>query len=77
MENLNTRKIVKAAGGAAKVASLLGISSQAVSQWKEIPIKYASRIEDGLGVSRKILRPDDWRSIWPELIDSKPTQEAA
>lgn len=38
-----------------------------------MPAKQCVRIEritEGL-VSRRDLRPDDWRDIWPELVDSE------
>lgn len=31
----------------------------------------ASAIERVTGVSRRVLRPDDWHLIWPELAEKK------
>jgi DNA-binding transcriptional regulator YdaS (Cro superfamily) len=58
-----------ALGGAGNLAALLGVSAQAVSNWKErgVPIERCVAIEQATGVSRRELRPDDWRAIWPEL----------
>ena len=45
---------------------------------KSIPLEHATAIEKFTGgfVTRRDIRPDDWRDIWPELADSepKPTQ---
>lgn len=53
------------------LASALGISRGAVSQWKTngVPVSRCVAIElmtNGF-VTRKDLRPDDWHVYWPEL----------
>lgn len=57
-------------GGAAKLAGLLDVSVQAISNWKDrgVPIERCLPIERATGgaVTRRDLR-DDWRDIWPEL----------
>jgi DNA-binding transcriptional regulator YdaS (Cro superfamily) len=63
-----------AAGGAAKLAALLGVSAQAITNWKErgvVPIERCLAIERATGgiVTRRDLR-NDWRAIWPELADT-------
>lgn len=57
------------------LANQLGISKGAVHQWKspdrKVPIEHCTRIEqitEGK-VTRQMLRPDDWQSIWPELVE--------
>lgn len=59
-----------AVGGASELAKLLGVSAQAISNWKErgVPIDRCVAIERATGglVTRKDLR-DDWQAIWPEL----------
>lgn len=72
-------------GGAAKLAAMLDVSPSYLSQMASgaSPISPARCVEieqatDG-AVSRKDLRPEDWRSIWPELGDGKikrPGKEA-
>jgi DNA-binding transcriptional regulator YdaS (Cro superfamily) len=62
-------------GSSAALASLLGVSKAAVSQWKRlgIPIRHCvpiERITNG-AVGRRDLRPDDWQDIWPELTQQK------
>lgn len=67
-------------GGASKLAALLGVSAQAISNWKErgVPIERCVAIErlTEKTVTRRELRPDDWQEIWPELAqqqsDAKP-----
>lgn len=58
-------------GGAGKLAALLGVSAQAISNWKErgVPIERCVAIEQATNseVTRRELRPDDWAAIWPEL----------
>ena len=48
----------KAAGGNSGLGRLLGISSQAVSQWERIPADRVLDVERATGVSRHELRPD-------------------
>lgn len=59
-----------AVGGAAKLATILGVSAQAISNWKErgVPIERCMAIETATGgtVTRRDLRAD-WKDIWPEL----------
>ena len=46
---------------------------------KSIPLEHATAIEKFTGgfVTRRDIRPDDWRDIWPELAESEPNQPAA
>lgn len=63
-------------GGTTAVAKLLNVKPPSVHGWRSggIPddklIRLAPILERITGgeVSRKILRPDDWQSIWPELV---------
>lgn len=45
-------------GNATQLASYLGVSKQAVSQWKRIPFRYLKMISEQTGISRRKLRPD-------------------
>lgn len=56
------KKAIKQAGGPVKVSKLLGISHQAIGQWKLIPPKWVIKIEEISGISRNELRPD----IYPD-----------
>lgn len=49
---------LRKAGGRTALAKKLGISPQAISQWKEIPVLRVLEIERITGVSRHDLRPD-------------------
>jgi DNA-binding transcriptional regulator YdaS (Cro superfamily) len=55
------RAAISAAGGKRKLARLLGISHQAISQWRSIPAKHIIKIEEVTGVPRERLRPDLYR----------------
>jgi DNA-binding transcriptional regulator YdaS (Cro superfamily) len=62
----------EAVGGLAKLAALLDLDIQVVSNWKargSVPIERCVAIENATGgkVTRRDLRPKDWRSIWPEI----------
>lgn len=68
-----------------ELARVLGVTQGAVHQWANgltavaiercVPIERAT---DG-AVTRRDLRPNDWRDIWPELVDSenKPAKTIA
>lgn len=70
-----------AVGGLTKLADKLGLDIQVVSNWKRrgIPIERCVAIENATGgtVTRRELRPDDWRSIWPELDRRVSAKRAA
>lgn len=65
------------AGSYEALAQQLGVTKGAVHQWispkRKVPIEHCARIEQITRgkVTREMLRPDDWQSIWPELV--KPT----
>lgn len=54
------QKAIEAAGGPASLARHIGVTTQAVSQWKHAPAKRVRAIESATGglVSRYELRPD-------------------
>jgi len=51
---------IAAAGGVVKLASILQVQPQAVSQWKKIPFKRAKQINKALGIPLHDLRVDIW-----------------
>lgn len=60
-------------GGLSQSARELGVSRQQLFNWiagRQVPVKFCSAVEQKFGVSRKVLRPNDWQAIWPELEKS-------
>ncbi len=51
-------KAIASAGSTVKLSKILGVTSQAISQWKRIPAERVLDIERATGVSRHELRPD-------------------
>lgn len=41
-----------------KIATICGISRQAVAKWTRVPVKHVFAIEKKTGISRRTLRPD-------------------
>lgn len=75
---MNEHPIARAAalvGGYRALAEILGVTKGAVHQWmsptRRVPIEHCAGIERATGsqITRQMLRPDDWESIWPELIE--------
>lgn len=52
------RRVVAAAGGVAKLARPLNISTQAISQWSRVPVEHVIAIERLTGIPRHEIRPD-------------------
>lgn len=44
--------------GPSTLADLLGVSKQAVHQWRKVPVARAKEIEQITGIPREELRPD-------------------
>ena len=49
---------IRAVGTAQKFAEQIGVSPQAVSQWRRVPVARVLKVEQVTGVSRHELRPD-------------------
>lgn len=58
-------------GGPVQGARKVGARNyQTLQQWvasNSIPPKYCRSIEEETGISRRLLRPNDWADYWPEL----------
>jgi len=70
----------RALGGRAALAKELEVTPGAIGNWKArgVPIKYCVRIEQLVPtVTRRELRPDDFREIWPELNQPHPLRRAS
>lgn len=67
-------KIAQIVGSQAALARHLDVSAPTVNQWvkgiKPIPTRHCVKLEklSGGQVTRCDLRPDDWRSYWPDLV---------
>jgi len=70
-------------GSMAELARILGVTRAAVHQWTrdgaQVPIErcYAIEVATGGAVTRRDLRPRDWRSIWPELAQRQAVHAKA
>lgn len=49
---------IKASTHAYRLAKTLGITPQAISQWKRVPGERVIAVERATGVRREVLRPD-------------------
>jgi len=61
------------------LARRFGLSRQTVNGWRNgIPIPYCAGVEDECKgeFTRRDFRPNDWRSIWPELERRSKTPPA-
>lgn len=52
------RRAIEKTGGVGSLATLVGVTPQAVSQWDEVPPLRVLAVEKVSGVSRHELRPD-------------------
>ena len=59
--NDGLKAAIKEAGGIRPLARLLGISHQAILQWKKVPADRILEIEAAAGIARERLRPDLYR----------------
>ena len=69
-------------GNASALARELGCSAQAIQNYRHgrtVPAELCSDIERlaGKQVTRQMLRPRDWRRIWPELAEAHDAAFAA
>lgn len=60
-----TKLAVKRAGGATALSARIGVSRQAVRQWKRVPLRHLKAVEEASGVSRRKLRPDVCIAVEP------------
>lgn len=51
-------KAISAAGSSKELARRVGVTPQAVSQWKIVPYNRVLAVERATGVHRSLLRPD-------------------
>ncbi|MDN7803135.1 transcriptional regulator [Burkholderia gladioli] len=71
------RRASEIVGGKSALARLLGVKPPTVQQWsngaRPVAVDRCVAIERATSgaVTRRDLRPDDWRDIWPELAEAK------
>ena len=70
---LNSLSAEEQSAFAKRCKTSVGYLRKAISQKELIREKTCTylELESGGQVSRKSLRPDDWQSIWPELIQDE------
>lgn len=72
-ENTPFKQACVKAGGQAALAKILNISASYVNQMvqgrRPVPAKYCVKIERELSISRKIMLPNQWAEIWPDLVE--------
>lgn len=74
-------RAIEIVGGAAPLAKLLSVTTQAVCFWRDgkrrFPEALGARLEEVTGgaVSRRRLWPTRWHLIWPELIGTTGAPE--
>lgn len=56
--DIGLQKAISAAGSAGKLALLLKITPQAISQWTVVPLNRVFDVEAVTGLSREVIRPD-------------------
>lgn len=49
---------IKRANGTSRLADLIGVTSQAISQWTRVPVERVLDVERETGVHRSAQRPD-------------------
>jgi hypothetical protein len=54
-------RAIAAAGSMRKFAAAVGVTHQAVSQWRRIPAELVVKAEKASGIAREELRPDLYR----------------
>lgn len=72
---LPIRKAAELVGGLSNLARKLDVSPQLIHRWatgqQEVPIIRCVEIEqitEGK-ITRPMLRPNDWKQIWPEIAE--------
>lgn len=58
MRTPETDRVIEKAGGPAKLAALLGVTSQAVSQWERVPSERVHHLAQLLEIPPEEIRPD-------------------
>lgn len=76
-------RAIEIVGGVGKLAAAVGVVQGAVSNWRmrgsAVPPEHCATIEQATNgiVTRRDLRPNDWKKIWPELATAQSQQAQA
>ena len=82
-QNSHIRRAAEIVGSSRILAGQLKVTPSMVSQWisghRPVSVTHMAQIEHltNGAVSRRMLRPDDWMLIWPELASQKPMYNSA
>ena len=55
--------VFRAYGTQTKLAKELGVTRQAISKWRHVPLKYVRRVSQFTGFSPAVLRPDVYAEL--------------
>jgi DNA-binding transcriptional regulator YdaS (Cro superfamily) len=71
---MNIADIIRAAGGASKVARAIGRHHATILRWRQVPAQHARQIEALSGISRHQLRPDLFDAPTPAPAAAQPRE---
>ncbi|MCW4579630.1 transcriptional regulator [Gluconacetobacter entanii] len=63
MDTERVARAISAAGGVGSLAQRIGITTQAISQWKRIPHLRVHDVAEATGIPLEELRPDLFRGV--------------
>jgi hypothetical protein len=55
--------VFRAYGTQTAIAKELGVTRQAISKWRHVPLKYVRRVSQFTGLSPAVLRPDIYADL--------------